>query len=302
MPLPILGLHHVTSKSSDPAKTDRFWQRIMALPRIKKTVNFDNPSVYHLYYGCDYGIPGTVMTYFPFPGLKRGERGTGEVASVDFSVGPGAFYFWEAKLEAVGAGPMRGEWFGAETLEFTAPDGDHFRLVARAADVRAKPGEMGLRGFDAAGLCLAEIETTAEILTAFGYRETATEGRTTRFEMPVHNGAGAIDLTAAPEMARASEGAGSVHHIAFAVENRNAQQEVREAMLAAGHRVTGVRDRNYFHAIYFRTPGGVLFEVATHDPGFDVDEPRESLGEALKLPKQHEHLRAELEDSLVPLG
>lgn len=301
MPLPILGLHHVTSKSSSPIETDRFWQQTMGLPRIKKTVNFDNPKVYHLYYGADNGVPGTVMTYFPFPDLTRGARGVGEVASVDFSVAPGVLDYWEARLEAAGALPARGEWFGRETLEFHAPDGDMFRLVEKASDVRAKSSELSIRGFDAACLCLQEIETTAEILTAFGYQEIGSDGNTTRFELPVHNGAGAIDLKAAPQMPVAVEGAGSVHHIAFAVKDRAAQLEVREAMLTAGQKVTGVRDRNYFHAIYFRTPGGVLFEVATHEPGFDVDEPVEDLGAALKLPAQHEHLRDQLVQSLVPL-
>lgn len=307
MPLPILGLHHVTSKSSDPRGTDRFWRDVMGMRRVKQTVNFDNPKVYHLYFGDEAGHPGTVMTYFPFPGLERGTSGTGEVSQVSFSVPKGALDLWEARLEAAGAAEVvRDEAFGMPCLDFDAPDGDRFRLVEDLGDRRvpwphSAAGRNAVRGFHGVSLTLAETETTEAILDAFGYREVARDGRVTRWALPKHNGAGVVDLDLRPDLERAEEGAGSVHHVAFAVRDRAAQAEVRDAMLAAGHRVTHVYDRNYFFAIYFRTPGGVLFEVATGEPGFDADEPLTDLGGSLKLPAQHEHLRADLEQSLVPL-
>jgi glyoxalase family protein len=307
MTLPIRGLHHVTSKSSDPRGTDRFWREVMGLRRVKQTVNFDNPKVYHLYFGNEAGEAGTVMTYFPFPNLDRGQRGTGEVSLVTFAVPHGVLDLWEARLESAGAGDvMRDEAFGQACLDFDAPDGDRFRLVEVEGDARAPwpgsaLGRQAIRGFSGVTLTLAETGTTAEVLEAFGYRETASEGSVTRWTLPGHNGAGVVDLDLRPDLPKAVEGAGSVHHVAFAVADRAAQDRVREAMLAAGHRVTHVYDRNYFYAIYFRTPGGVLFEVATHDPGFDADEPLTTLGSALKLPPQHERMREMLEDSLVPL-
>jgi len=297
MPLPILGLHHVTSKSSDPRGTDRFWREAVGLRRIKQTVNFDNPSVYHLYYGNEAADPGTVMTYFPFPGLSRGSRGAGEVGSVAFRVAKGSLDLWEARLEAAGAGEIfRDTWFGEDGLGFEAPDGDRFRLIANA-----KGGGGAVTGFHSARLTLQDTAATATILAAFGYRQEAVEGAVTRFRLVRGNGADVIDLEAAPDLPKAVEGAGSVHHIAFAVRDRAAQDEVREAMLDMGQRVTHIYDRDYFHAIYFRTDGGVLFEVATCAPGFAVDEDRAHLGESLRLPKQHEHRRAELFETLVPL-
>lgn len=303
MTLPILGLHHVTSKSCDPRLTDQFWRGVMGLRRIKKTVNFDNPRVYHLYFGNEAAEPGTVMTYFPFPGLAQGSRGVGEVSEVSLAVPPGALDFWEARLEAAGAGAVsREEVFGEDCLTLEAPDGDVFRLIERAHDPRLpRTGSTGVVGFDGVTLKLAEADSTAEILTEFGYNFVSEDGTRSRFHLATARGAGHVDLDVSPNTPKAVEGAGSVHHVAFAVRDRAAQAEVRDAMIAAGHKVTHVYDRNYFYAIYFRTPGGVLFEVATHEPGFDVDEDLAHLGGALKLPAQHEHLRSALAQDLIPI-
>jgi len=303
----IKGLHHVTSKSSDPRGTDRFWRSVLGLRRIKQTVNFDNPKVYHLYYGNEAGEPGTVMTYFPFPGLARGTHGTGEVRYCALSVPPGSLDFWEARLVASGAHEVfQDTWFDTPCLNFEAPDGDQFRLVEQANDPRraylgSGVGDAAIRGFEGVTLTLSDIGSTAEILEAFGYQQVATERNVTRYHLPHNNGAGVVDLETAPDLPKSIEGAGSVHHIAFAVQDRAAQAEIRDLMLAAGQRVTHVYDRNYFYAIYFRTEGGVLFEVATYEPGFDADEDIATLGEALMLPEQHEHLREELNDGLMPL-
>ena len=300
MPLPILGLHHVTSKSSDPRGTDRFWRQGLGLRRIKQTVNFDNPSVYHLYYGDAVAAPGSVMTYFPFPGLARGSRGTGEVSAVAFAVPVGSLDFWEARLGAAGAGDVMSDtWFGEAGLSFTAPDSDAFCLVESAGLAHSENTDIaGLRGVT---LRLADIGSTAEILTEFGYRSAGIEGNASRYQLPNAKTGDVVDLIADPPAPKAVEGAGSVHHVAFGVGDLADQDRVRSAMLAMGQKVTGVRDRDYFQSIYFRTPGGVLFEVATEGPGFAVDEDMAHLGETLKLPAQHAHLRARLEAELVPL-
>lgn len=300
MTLPILGLHHVTSKSSDPRGTDQFWRLALGLRRIKQTVNFDNPSVYHLYYGNAAAAPGSVMTYFPFPGLARGRRGTGEVSAVAFSVPSGSLDFWQARLGSLGAGQVKLETrFGEAGVSFTAPDGDAFWLI----DAEGKQGddETAISGLRGVALTLADIGATVDILTEFGYLHAATEGNIARYQLPNTTRSDVVDLIADPTAPKAVEGAGSVHHVAFAVGDLQAQDQVRSAMLAMGQKVTGVRDRDYFQSIYFRTSGGVLFEVATLGPGFAVDEDVAHLGETLKLPKQHAHLRDRLEAELPPL-
>jgi len=300
MTLPILGLHHVTSKSSDPRGTDQFWRLGLGLRRIKQTVNFDNPSVYHLYYGDAAASPGSVMTYFPFPGLARGRRGTGEVSAVAFSVPSGSLDFWQARLGEIGAGQVRPETrFGEAGVSFTAPDGDGFWLIEEGGPQGAD--ETAISGLRGVTLTLVDIGATGEILTEFGYRHAATEGNVARYQLPEAARGDVVDLIADPTAPRVVEGAGSVHHVAFAVSDLQAQDQVRSAMLAMGQNVTGVRDRDYFQSIYFRTTGGVLFEVATQGPGFTVDEDIVHLGETLKLPAQHAHLRGQLEAELVPL-
>ena len=187
---------------------------------------------------------------------------------------------------------------------FEGPDGDEFALVENpdgrepwlGADI---PEAATIRGFHSVTLRLAELGATAELLQFMGYRQVAQDGNVTRFQVPGGNGAGVVDIEALPGAEAAEQGAGSVHHVAFAVENRAAQLAVRKALLEAGHRVTDVIDRNYFWAIYFRSPGGILFEVATNEPGFAVDEDAADLGKALRLPARHEHLRGELLGGLL---
>ncbi len=304
----IQGLHHVTSMASDARANNAFFTDTLGLRRVKKTVNFDAPEVYHLYYGDEHGTPGSVMTYFPFPNMGRRARGAGEVGRTVFAVPPGALGWWRERLAAQGAGDIAEDTsFGAKRLLFSGPDGDEFALV-EAEDGRAPwtgggvPADDAIRGFAGASLRLRDAGATAELLRFMGYDEAGREGDVTRFLRPDGNGADVIDIETMPGAARADLGAGSVHHIAFAVPDRAAQLEVRKALLETGYQVTPVIDRDYFWAIYFRTPGGVLFEVATNEPGFDRDEDTAHLGEALKLPKQHSHLREWLETHLEPLA
>ncbi len=303
----IKGLHHVTSLASDARRNNAFFTDTLGLRRVKKTVNFDAPDVYHLYYGDEVGSPGSVMTYFPFPDAARGRPGTGEVGTTAFSVPEGSLGYWHQRLAAKGADGLRESTaFGANRLEFAGPDGDGFALVEVPDDTRAPwtgtdvPADAAIRGFHSAAIRLNDTGALAELLGFMGYQKQDSSDGTTRFVVPGGT-ADTIDLEEMPNIAHAAQGAGSVHHIAFAVENREKQLEVRKALMDTGYQVTPVIDRDYFWAIYFRTPGGVLFEVATNEPGFDRDEDRATLGETLKLPTQHAHLRDALEQHLQPL-
>lgn len=302
----IKGLHHVTSLASSARENNRFFTDLLGLRRVKKTVNFDAPDVYHLYYGDAVGSPGTVMTYFPFPNAAPGRRGTGEVGRTAFTIPPGSAAAWADRLAAMNVtGLSRDTRFGAARVLFDGPDGDGFALVEGEDDRAPWTGadlsdQMAIRGFHSVDMTLADDGASAELLRFMGYEAQDSAGDTTRFAVPGGGAANVIDITRAPATP-AAQGAGSVHHIAFAVENRARQLEVREALLQTGYQVTPVIDRDYFWAIYFRSPGGVLFEVATNEPGFDRDEDRANLGEALKLPSQHEHLRQTLEQHLEPI-
>jgi glyoxalase family protein len=304
----IKGLHHVTSMASGARANNAFFTDTLGLRRVKQTVNFDAPDVYHLYYGDETGAPGSVMTYFPFPDMGRRVPGTGEVGVTVFAVPEGSLPFWRERLTARGVGGLKEEeHFGAKRLRFKGPDGDEFALV-ETTDGRAPwtgggiAGDVAIKGFQGASLRLRDGGATDELLRFMGYEAQETREGVTRFVMPGGNGADIVDVETLPGGPRARLGAGSVHHIAFAVPDRAAQLDVRKALMDTGHQVTPVIDRDYFWAIYFRTPGGVLFEVATNEPGFDRDEDTAHLGEALRLPRQHEKLRPYLEEHLEPLS
>jgi glyoxalase family protein len=300
----IKGLHHVTSMAADAQQNNDFFTRTLGLRRVKKTVNFDAPEVYHLYYGDETGSAGTVMTYFPFPHLRRGRPGTGEVSETLFAVPRGTLGYWKDRFAAERvSGVQEDERFGEKRLRFQGRDGDGFALVEVEDDPRAPwdrgtvPADKGVHGFHGVSLRLRDAGATAELLRFMGYEAADKQGATTRFAID-GNGADYIDVETVSGAEPARQGAGSVHHVAFAVEDRAAQLRVRKALMDTGYNVTPVIDRNYFWAIYFRTPGGVLFEIATHEPGFDRDEDTAHLGQALKLPQQHAHLRGQLEQLL----
>ncbi len=304
----IRGLHHVTSMASDARANNAFFTHVLGLRRVKKTVNFDQPDVYHLYYGDELGSPGSVMTYFPFPNMDKGAAGVGEVSVTTFGVPDGALPFWKERLLALNiSGLSEAIGFGVNRLEFDGPDGERLALVEDAADLRAPWADGGvhadvaIRGFHSASMRVRDEGATGELLQFMGYQAEEQEGAISRFRMQDGDVATIIDVETLPGMPMARSGAGSVHHIAFAVENRAAQLEVRKQLLDTGYQVTPVIDRDYFWAIYFRTPAGILFEIATNEPGFDRDEERAHLGETLKLPAQHAHLRAQLEAHLQVL-
>jgi glyoxalase family protein len=304
----IKGLHHVTSLASNAQRNNAFFTSVLGLRRVKKTVNFDAPDIYHLYYGNEIGTPGTVMTYFPFPHAARGRPGAGEVSTTKFSVPRGSLRAWTERLSVHGTeGLSTGLSFGDPILTFKGPDGDSFALV-ETDDDRAPwtggevSGDIAIRGFHSATMRLRDDGATSELLSFMGYQKMGGDGSLVRFGIPGGNTAHLIDIETLPGAPDATQGAGSVHHVAFAVEDRASQLEVRKALIDTGYRVTPVIDRDYFWAIYFRSPGGVLFEIATNEPGFERDEDSAHLGESLKLPSQHEHLRTRLESYLQPVG
>lgn len=301
----IRGLHHVTSMASDAQQNNAFFTEVLGLRRVKKTVNFDAPDVYHLYYGDEVGSAGTIMTYFPFPHFVKGRRGTGEVSETAFAVPPGSLDFWHERLERAGVkGLAIDARLGECRLRFFGSDGENFALTEVVGDPRAPfaggpvPTDRGIHGFHGVTMQLRNDVALAALLKLMGYKELGRDGSLTRFGLERGNGANNIDLEVTPDAPRAREGAGSVHHVALAVQDRADQSQVRKTLLEAGAHVTPMIDRDYFWAIYFRTPDGVLFEIATHEPGFARDEDVAHLGQALKLPDQHAHLRARLEKSL----
>ncbi|MEM9783991.1 MAG: VOC family protein [Pseudomonadota bacterium] len=309
----IIGLHHVTAISGDAQGNHDFYVRTLGQRMVKKTVNFDAPDVYHLYYADGTGTPGTVMTFFPFPHAQRGRVGRGQVTETFYSVPQGSLDFWAERLATHGGRVLgRATAFGEERLVAEDPEGLGLTLIARADDPRAPWTGAGIdaahavRGF--AGVALGvggEDASTAILQGLFGYVRMGEEGveggaRRIRLAKP-DDPSGIVELVIDPAMPQGIEAAGTVHHVAFRVADRAAQQRVQQAVAEAGYRVTPQIDRDYFWAIYFRTPDGILFEVATDEPGFDRDEPVEHLGEALKLPSQHEHLRDQLEQTLPQL-
>ncbi|MEL6978950.1 MAG: ring-cleaving dioxygenase [Pseudomonadota bacterium] len=316
---PVASLHHVTAIASDAQANHDFYTAVLGLRLVKKTVNFDDPGSYHLYYGDAVGAPGTALTFFPWRDLPRGRPGLGQTVLTQFSAPPGSLDFWVERLRAHGA-PVhaRETLFGEERIISEDPDGMGFTITEVAKDARADGGalwttpeigaDVALRGFHGVTLALAEASPTARVLTeGFDYRREAEEpgfvgDKPARLIRYRGEGPGAVvDIHEAPGLARGRDGAGVVHHIAFSVKDRAAQAEVSRRLAALGHPTTPQIDRDYFWAIYFRTPGGVLFEVATDEPGFERDEPRESLGAALKLPSRYETMRARIEQALPPL-
>jgi len=305
----IKGLHHVTSMAADANENNQFFTKTLGLRRVKKTVNFDAPEVYHLYYGDEQGTPGSVMTYFPFGQMPRGKRGVGEVGVTEFAIPEGTLEFWKEHLAKKNVEGLKADTFlGESRLEFDGPDGDSFALVEANPEGRTAwtgdgiGGAEGLLGFHGARFRLRDAAATGELLQFMGYEKDETEGAVTRYRIGGGNAARTIDLEERPDAGHANQGAGSVHHIAFAVEDRAAQLKVREALMDTGYQVTPVIDRDYFWAIYFRTPGGVLFEIATNEPGFDRDEDTAHLGQALKLPTRYEPHRDQIEKRLPEIA
>ena len=304
------GIHHVTAISGRADRNLDFHTRVLGLRLVKKTVNFDDPGTYHLYYGDEQGQPGTILTFFPWEHAARGQLGVGETQETAFRIPKASVGFWMHRLIDKSVEHAREERVGETVVAFRDPDGMRFALVAvGGAEAEAGwstaeiPAEHAIRGFHGVTLLVKDAKPTAAILTdVLGFREMARDGALARYRGDAPLGA-FVDLREAGDFPRGRAGRGSVHHVAFRAVD-DAAQAAMAKKLVASHSMhpTEQKDRNYFRSIYFREPNGILFEIATDEPGFAVDEAASELGRALKLPLSLEPRRAEIEAKLPPLA
>jgi len=307
----ILGLHHVTATVGEAQPDLDFCLNLLGMRLVKKTVNFDNHHVYHFYYGTESGAPGTIWTTFPYKGrgVLVGSKGTGQVVTTAFSVPAASIGFWRDRLRDAGVRVQEpSARFGEEVLRFDDPSGLWFELVGSDRDRRApwdgngvNPAQ-GIRGLHSVTLLVRRMEPTLEFLTnVLGYRLVGDAANRMRVAAGGDTPGHVIDIVEDADAEPAVNGLGTVHHVAMAIGSDGEQLRLRDDLLSLGLRVTEVRDRCYFQSIYFREPGGVLFEVATIQPGFTVDEDPSALGRALKLPPWEEAHRASIEEHLEPV-
>jgi glyoxalase family protein len=305
------GLHHVTAIAGEPRRNVDFHTRVLGLRMVKKTVNFDDPGTYHLYYGDEAGSPGSIITFFPWPGASPGRAGAGQAVETGYLIPEASVGYWIERLVGLGvehAQPLKR--FGRTVIGFRDPDGMHLELVAEAGAAALPgysgggvPAEHAIRGFAGVTLWVNDAEPTARILTdVFGFRAEGTEDGRRRFAAPAGGIGLWIDLRPVAGFPRGASGAGTIHHVAFRARNDADQAAMVKALAGLGIRATEQVDRNYFRSVYFREPGGVLFEIATDAPGFAVDEAAGDLGGRLMLPPWLEPHRAEVEAALPPLA
>jgi glyoxalase family protein len=306
----ITGIHHITAIARDPQTNLDFYTDLLGLRLVKLTVNFDDPGTYHFYFGNRQGTPGSILTFFPWRGSRRGTVGHGQVSATTFAVAAGALAYWRARL--VGAGiPAEdaGTRFGEAILRFADPDGLPLELVA---SVTTRPDDAwtgggvspaaAICGFHSATLLEEGYEKTAMLLErVMGLQRVATEGGRFRYQAPGGNPGSIVDIVCAPDGAPGQLGAGTVHHIAWRTPDDVQHGAWRRRLVEEGYNVSPVMDRMYFHSIYYREPGGVLFEIATDPPGFALDEAPDHLGEELRLPPHVVAYRDQLERVLPPL-
>ena len=307
----IHGLHHITAISSDTKRNMHFYTKVLGLRFVKQSVNQDDPGTYHLYYGDYAGSPGTIMTFFPWAGIPRGRPGSGQSYATGFSIPAGSLPFWQRRFVDLKIETLAVERrFKDEVLAFFDPDGLRLELIATAeTDLRAPApspevsAEHAIRGFHGTTLGLTDGKLTALVLTeTMGYRLVAQSGHRTRYAADSGGPGTYVDLLTDPALPRGVNGAGTIHHVAFRVPDDATQEAARAELLKSGLQVSQVIDRAYFKSIYYREPGGVLFEIATDQPGFAIDEPVETLGEKLSLPPRLEPHRAEIEAALPKLN
>src|SRR3954470_6136388 len=288
--MPLEGLHHITAITGDAPGNVDFYARVLGLRLVKKTVNFDAPDVYHLYFGDENGTPGSILTFFEFPGARRGRAGEGMIHRIVWRVGSrDALDFWAERL-----GVARGD----DSVRFADPEGlEHELVVAGVPDAPLAaaapdiPAELALQGFHGVRAYASAPERSARLLDALGFRDGELAGEQRRATYAYDE----------PPAEPGIQGAGTIHHVAWSAADDGELTAFRERAVEAGAHATQIIDRQYFHSVYFREPSGVLFELASRDIGFTYDEPAETLGEALKLPPQYERLRPELEQRLTPL-
>src|SRR5690349_22093767 len=306
----ILGLHHITAIADNAQRNFNFYTKVLGLRMVKKTVNFDDPGTYHFYFGDEAGTPGTILTFFPWEGIGQGYTGSGMATNIGYAVPEGSLDFWKERFNEFNVKQEDiNERFGEQYLSFQDPDGLKLDLVVpssadnrkgwETADVNAAAAT---KGFHSITLTVRNVAPTASILTdIFGYRLLKQEDSRYRFITDVVDNASIVDIIEAPTLAQGRGAAGTNHHVAFRVKDDNILMEFREKIARKGLNITPKIDRDYFFSLYFREPGGVLFELATDNPGFTRDEPLNELGTSLKLPKQYESNRKEIEKVLPVL-
>jgi glyoxalase family protein len=309
MKILVNGLHHVTALAGHPQKNIDFYVGILGLRLLKKTINFDAPDVYHLYYGDETGSPGTIMTFFPYNDLPKGKQGTGQLTVTSFSIPAASVTFWTERLKKYNIPFEVFSRFDEEVITLRDYDGLGIELVANDKDLRegwAKseyvPAEYAIKGFYTVTIELGRHEKSVGLLTeTMGYKPVTESGSRFRFESEIGGVGTYVDILWLPNADWAKPGAGTVHHLAFSTSTDQDQLEIREKLLDLNYNVTPVLDRNYFHSIYFREPGHILYEIATNPPGFAVDEKPEELGKNLKLPEWYEPRRGQIETGLIPV-
>ena len=300
------GIHHVTAIASDPQANVDFYTKVLGLRLVKQTVNFDAPHVWHLYYGDEQGSPSSILTFFPWPGVMQGKEGAGLTTATAFSVPPESIGFWHERVKTLGltteAPVVRGD---SEVLTLFDNDGMRLELVASPGDSRSGwdgvsdiPQEHAVRGLHEVTLSERNLDPTASMLTNFlGMGLSSETASAASFSMG-EGGAGASVQVVGGIQDRGLQAGGTVHHVAFRAPNLQTMESWRQELVSRGVNVTEVMDRQYFKSIYFREPGGVLFEIATDEPGFDIDEPLLELGRKLKLPPWLEPSREQIQNSL----
>jgi glyoxalase family protein len=306
----ISGLHHITAIADNAQRNYNFYTKVLGLRLVKKTVNFDDPGTYHFYYGDEQGSPGTILTFFPWEGIGQGTAGNGMATSIGYSVPDGSLDFWAARFKQFNVKQENiAQRFGEQFLSFQDPDGLKLDLIV-SSDTDSRKGwqtkdvavDVATKGFHGITLTVRDVTPTAKILTdIFGYTLQKQERNRYRFITDAVDNASAVDVVEAPTGVAGKGAAGTNHHVAFRVKDDDILMEFREKIASNGLGITPKIDRDYFFSLYFREPGGVLFELATDNPGFTRDEPLDELGTSLKLPKQYESSRKQIEEVLPVL-
>jgi catechol 2,3-dioxygenase-like lactoylglutathione lyase family enzyme len=303
------GIHHVTAIASDPQKNLDFYAGVLGMRLVKRTVNFDDPTTYHFYFADEEGTPGSILTFFPWPGSRRGRQGAGQVGVTSFAILPGAVGFWIERFirHRVDFEHPKSRFDDERVIGFRDPDGFLGELVAHPVsesrqgwESASVPAQHSIRGVYSVTLWQESCDLTGKLLTeSFGFEPVREQASIFRFAARDRGIGSVVDLRCVPGLWSGTMGAGTVHHVAFRAPDEAAQRTARDDLVTRGFNVTPVIDRDYFKSIYFREPGGVLFEIATDAPGFTVDESADNLGQALKLPQWLESRRFEIE-ALLP--
>lgn len=305
----ILGLHHITAIASGAQRNLDFYTKVLGMRLVKKTVNFDDPKTYHFYFGNKTGAAGTILTFFPWEGIGQGRNGSGMATHIGYSVPKGSLDFWKKRFDSYNIPYEEGSVFNEKMISFQDLDGLQLQFIepntpdnrdAWTTDEIDK--EVALKGFHTVTLTLRYADATIKVLTdILGYRLQEQKGNHFRYVTDSVDTAHLIDIIEDLSIPRGQNAAGTNHHIAFRVKNDEILMDIRKKVLEAGWNVTSKINRDYFFSIYFREPGGVLFEIATDNPGFMVDESISELGSSLKLPKQYQAMRSQIEAALPKL-